>query len=172
MLAGKCLNLNEEQLISVVWEPESFYSTSLACPNEFDPQWTLIECSLSKPPHYLQVCTENVPIMVGVVCKTINSPPKVPLRWTITLMMEWWELPLYFLVTNLAECWGFAAIRSTSRGHHSLYIRSIGQHGSSTRSQDQSCRSWFDCQPFVSGAGGWWGICQGNTTTTWEKSAG
>jgi hypothetical protein len=42
--------------------------------NESSPQCTDIECSLFKPPHHLQACTEeNVPNMEGVdVCKTSN----------------------------------------------------------------------------------------------------
>ena len=60
----------------------------LACQNEFDPQWTDINCSLLKPPHWLQACTKNLPNMNFFVCKTTNSQPKLRLRERITLFSQ------------------------------------------------------------------------------------
>ena len=66
-----CVTLNEEQPISVHVRAKLIFRDAK---NESSPQCTDIECSLFKPPHHLQACTENVPNMEGVdVCKTTNS---------------------------------------------------------------------------------------------------
>ena len=40
----------------------------LGMPNRVWPQWTDIECSSLKPPHYLQACSEILLNMEGVLC--------------------------------------------------------------------------------------------------------
>jgi hypothetical protein len=45
-------------------------------PNEFDPSWTDIECSLVKPPHYLHACTKNLPNMKGFYKQNNELLPK------------------------------------------------------------------------------------------------
>ena len=71
-----CLNLNGEEPILVYWGSNTF-EYLLACQNMFDPNWTNIECSAFKPPHYLQECTANLWNMERIVCKKTASWPKV-----------------------------------------------------------------------------------------------
>ena len=49
----------------------------------FGSQWTDIESSLFKPPHWLQ---PNLPNMESIVCKITNSQPKLWLNWRISLL--------------------------------------------------------------------------------------
>jgi len=67
---------------SVHWDLNSFWQEVL---NWLWPQWTDIECSPFKPPHRFQAHFENLPNMESIVCKTINSQPKVWFNWRITL---------------------------------------------------------------------------------------
>ena len=60
MLKGSVWIWMKEQPVLVHWG-QTHFSTSWQ--NEFDLQWTNIECSLFKPPHYLQACTKNLPNM-------------------------------------------------------------------------------------------------------------
>ena len=64
---------------NLLWsiKDQSRFSNSLACQIEFDVQWTDLECSSFKSPHYLQVCTEYLPNMESLVCKSTNSWLKV-----------------------------------------------------------------------------------------------
>ena len=74
----ECLNWMRSNLF---WFIEQLFLAPRGMPSqiEFDHQWTNIECSLSKPPHYLQACTKNLTNMEGVICKTINFQSKIKL---------------------------------------------------------------------------------------------
>ena len=67
-------------------ESQTHFSNSWHAKNEFDVYWADLECSLFKPPYYLQACTAYLPNMEGVECKTTKSRPKVMLRYRIILM--------------------------------------------------------------------------------------
>ena len=83
--------MNEEQPILVYWWPNSFKHL-LACQNEFDTQWTNIECFSVKHPLYLQACIKNLPFMEGVVFERTKSQPQVIVKgypnWALGMTME------------------------------------------------------------------------------------
>ena len=77
MLRGVWIRMKSNLFRSI--EGQTYFTTSWHA-RMSDPQWTDIECSSFKPPHYLQACTENLPIMEGVVCKMTTSRPEFILR--------------------------------------------------------------------------------------------
>ena len=50
--------LNKEFFILVHWRSYPLWNAK-KCSNELDLQWTIIECSLFKPSHQLQACTQT-----------------------------------------------------------------------------------------------------------------
>ena len=68
-----CGGLNKEHSISVHWGSNSFWHAT-RCQNEYDPQWTDIECSLFKPPHDLQHIHHDY-TKHGRFCKQNNQLP-------------------------------------------------------------------------------------------------
>lgn len=76
-------------------ERSIFYISSLRVRSHFGmwrgaktsvAQYTNFECSLLKPPHRLQACTNNLSNMESITCKTTNLWPKLQLSWRITLL--------------------------------------------------------------------------------------
>ena len=56
--------------------------------NEFDPQWTNINCSLFNLHGTSNHTPANIPNMEGLVCKTTNCQPEAMLSWKDNSKME------------------------------------------------------------------------------------